>query len=208
MSCGIRLLRTPNNVCPYVATNLTLRQQEREEIGIKKTVLSFKANKTHPVCMIFLLSTNTNQEVMILLGVIFSIIAGAAMSFQGVMNTRLSEKIGLYESNLFVQGSAFILSLIAVWLLGKGDLKSILEVNKLYWLGGVLGLVITITVMLGIKDLSPTVSISIILISQLLVAAIIDAFGLMGSEKIVFHWTKFLGIAIMTAGVIVFKLRS
>ena len=32
-------------------------------------------------------------------GFLFAVIAGAAMSVQGVMNTRLSEKIGLYESN-------------------------------------------------------------------------------------------------------------
>ena len=32
-------------------------------------------------------------------GIIFSIIAGASMSIQGVMNTRLSDKIGIYESN-------------------------------------------------------------------------------------------------------------
>ena len=130
------------------------------------------------------------------------------MSFQGVMNTRLSEKIGLYESNAFVQGSAFILSLLTVWLLGKGNFKAILEVNKIYWLAGVLGIIITVTVILGIKGLSPTVSISIILISQLLVAAIIDAFGFLDTEKVVFHWTKFLGIALMIGGVIMFKLHS
>ena len=140
-----------------------------------------------------------------MLGIIFSAIAGAAMSFQGVMNTRLGEKIGLFESNMFVQGTAFILSIIAVLLVGKGDFKLIGETNKLYLLGGVLGLVITVTVMLGIKDLSPTVSISIILISQLVVAALIDTFGLLGSEKVSFHWSKLIGVALMIIGIIVFK---
>ncbi len=140
-------------------------------------------------------------------GIIFSIIAGMAMSIQGVMNTRLSEKIGLYESNVFVQGTAFLLSLAAVWILGKGNFSAISGVNKLYLLGGVLGLVITITVMLGIKDLSPTVSISIILISQLIVAACIDAFGLMGTEKVPFGWSKYLGSALMIGGVLLFKLK-
>lgn len=143
-----------------------------------------------------------------MLGFIFSIIAGAAMSIQGVMNTRLSDKIGLYESNAYVQGTAFILSLIAVFILGKGDFKSITEVNKLYLLGGVLGLVITVTVMLGIGKLSPTIAISTILISQLAVAAVIDAFGLMGSEKVAFHWTKFVGLALMIGGVVMFKIKS
>ena len=142
-----------------------------------------------------------------MLGFIMSAIAGAAMSIQGVMNTRLSEKIGLYESNVFVQGTAFILSIIAMLILGKGSFRSIMEVDKLYLFGGVLGIVITITVMLGIGKLSPTVAISTILISQLLVAAVIDAFGWMGSQRVPFDWTKYVGMALMIAGVIVFKIR-
>lgn len=140
-------------------------------------------------------------------GVIFSIIAGAAMSIQGVMNTRLADKIGLYESNVIVQGVAFILSLVALWILGKGNFKAITDVNKLYLFGGVLGIVITITVMLGIGKLSPTVAISIILISQLIIAAIIDAFGIMGSEKTVFSWNKYIGIIFMIVGVLFFKWK-
>jgi len=143
-----------------------------------------------------------------LFSIISSIIAGATMSFQGVFNTRLSERIGLYEANVFVQASAFILSLLAVWLIGNGNFRGILEVNKIYWLGGALAIVITITVMLAIKGLSPTIAISIILIAQVLVAALIDAFGLFESEKVIFHWTKFIGLALMIGGVIVFKLRS
>lgn len=140
-------------------------------------------------------------------GVIFSIIAGAAMSIQGVMNTRLSDKIGLYESNVFVQGTAFFLSILALWILGKGSFKGIGDVNKFYLLGGVLGLVITVTVMLGIGKLSPTVAISVILISQLFVAALIDAFGLMGSEKIAFCWNKYVGMALMIGGVLLFRWK-
>ena len=142
------------------------------------------------------------------MGFIFSIIAGAAMSIQGVMNTRLSEKIGLYESNAFVQGTAFLLSLLAVWILGKGNMKNLADVNKFYLLGGVLGLIITITVMLGVGKLSPTIAISTILISQLLVAAIIDAFGLMGSEKIAFTWNKYAGLILLIGGMLLFKWKT
>lgn len=140
-----------------------------------------------------------------LTGILFSLAAGAAMSVQGVINTRLSEKIGLFESNLFVQGTAFLFSLIALWLFGKGDFHKLMETNKFYWLGGLLGLAITVTVMLGIKNLSPTVAISVILISQLLVAALIDAFGLMGTDRVAFTWQKFIGMGMMIGGVILFK---
>lgn len=142
------------------------------------------------------------------MGFIFAIISGAAMSIQGVMNTRLGEKIGVYESNLYVQGTAFLLSLIAVWVLGKGNIREITEVNKLYLFGGLLGLIITITVMKSVGALNPTVAISTILVSQLITAAIIDAFGIMESEKIPFTWTNYLGIALMIGGVIIFKWQK
>lgn len=141
------------------------------------------------------------------MGFVWSAIAGAAMSVQGVMNTRLGEKIGIYESNAFVQGTAFILSLLAVWILGKGSFHEIAGVNKLYLFGGVLGLVITVTVMLGIGKLSPTIAISTILISQLFVAALIDAFGWLGSEQVAFGWNKYVGLAVMIGGVLLFKWR-
>ena len=144
-----------------------------------------------------------------MVGIITAIVAGAAMSFQGVMNTRLGDKIGLYESNVFVQGTAFVLAVIAMLILGKGDIMGLMSVdNKIYLLGGVLGLVITVTVMLAIGNLSPTYAISIILISQLIVAALVDAFGWLGSEKIPFTWNKYVGVGLMIAGVVCFKWKS
>lgn len=142
-----------------------------------------------------------------MLGTIFAIIAGAAMSIQGVFNTRLSEKIGLYESNTFVQLTAFVLSLVVMFIFGKGNFFEIANVNKLYLTGGIIGVVITITVMLAIGNLSPTVAISIILISQLLCAALIDMFGLFDSKQISFHISKVIGLLLMISGVIVFKFK-
>ena len=152
-------------------------------------------------------SMEKRGEVDLQMGILFSILAGAAMSVQGVLNTRLSEKAGLYEANVGVQGTAFALSLLAVWLLGKGSFREVLQAPKWTLLGGVLGIVITITVMLGIARLSPTVAISTILIAQLFVAALIDAFGWMGSEKVPFGWNQYVALALMIGGVVLFKLR-
>ncbi len=142
-----------------------------------------------------------------MIGFLFSILAGAAMSVQGVMNTRLQEGIGLWEANAYVQGTAFALSLIVMWLFGSGHLKAIADMPKWTLLGGALGLVITVTVMLSIKGLNPTAAISTILIAQLLVAAVIEALGWMGTEKAAFGLKQFLGLGLMLGGVIVFKLR-
>jgi transporter family-2 protein len=124
------------------------------------------------------------------------------------MNTRLGEGIGTWQANAMVQCTAAVLSLLALLFAKDGSFAALGQTNKLYWFGGVLALVITVTVMLGIKTLSPTVAISVILISQLLVAAVIDAFGLMGSEKVAFGWSKYAGLALMVGGVLVFKWKG
>lgn len=143
-----------------------------------------------------------------MLGIIFSIIAGIAMSLQGVFNTRASDKMGLWETNAFVQGTAFIITIVIALFFGKGNFLSITEVNKLYLTGGILGTIITFTVMMGIGNLSPTCAIGIILIAQLLSAALIDTFGLFGSEKITFGFTKIIGIAFMILGIVIFKWKT
>lgn len=140
-----------------------------------------------------------------MLGFIFCALAGAAMSVQGVMNTRLGERIGTMEANTLVQCTAAVLSVLALFVHRTGSFSQLGSVPWYYMLGGVLGLVITVTVMLGIGALSPTVAISVILISQLAVAALIDALGLMGAERVALDWQKGLGLALMVGGVLLFK---
>lgn len=142
-----------------------------------------------------------------MLGIIFSIVAGLAMTLQGVFNTRLSDKIGSWESNVFVQGTGFLIALVVLMFAGNGGFKHIKEANKLYLLGGALGVIIIFTVMKGIKDLGPTCSIAIILIAQLSSAALIDAIGLFNSDQVKFGLTKISGLVIMIVGIIIFKWR-
>lgn len=142
-----------------------------------------------------------------MLGIIMCIISGAAMSVQGVFNTRLSEQTGLLESNFIVQATALVLAAISLFW-SDGNMAKALGTNKLYLTGGVLAMVITLTVMLGIKNLTPTIAISIILISQLTAAALIDAFGLFGSERAVFGIRKIFGLAIMLGGIVLFSYKK
>lgn len=143
-----------------------------------------------------------------MMGIIFSIIAGVAMSLQGVFNTRLGDKIGTYETNVIVQGTGLILGIIAMLVAGSsGNFKNIKDANKLYLLGGALGVVIIITVMMGIKSLGPTCAISIILVAQLTAAALIDAFGLFDSAKATFGISKIIGVIVMIAGILIFKWK-
>lgn len=143
-----------------------------------------------------------------MLGFIYALIAGAAMSFQGVMNTRLGDKVGVLETNAFVQLIGFALALIIAVIFGKGDIRQLGQAPWYSYLGGVLAPVITVTVMLAIAGLSPTVAISTILLSQLTIAALIDAFGWLGAERLPFTWQKLLGVALMVGGVLLMKWKT
>ncbi len=143
-----------------------------------------------------------------MLGFFCAVIAGAAMSIQGVMNTRLGEKVGVLETNALVQGVGFLLAVVIAWIFGKGNIRLIGQAPWYSWLGGVIAPVITVTVMLSIKGLSPTVAISAILLAQLTVAALIDAFGWLGAERVPFTWQKYAGVALMVAGVILMKWKT
>ena len=80
-----------------------------------------------------------------MMSILFAIISGIAMSVQGIFNTRLSEKIGLWETNVIVQATALVITLLISVFLKKFGYKNIANVNKLYLLGGVLGVIIIFT---------------------------------------------------------------
>nr|WP_253289393.1 DMT family transporter [Clostridium sp. MSJ-8] len=140
-----------------------------------------------------------------ILSIILALLSGLSMSIQGVFNTRLSEKIGLWESIVIVQGTAFVFAAILSFFLKNGSYKNINSVNKLYLLGGLIGVIITFTVVKSIASMGATLGISIILVSQLVTAAVIDAFGLFGNKQVNFGFKEIISILIMIFGIILFK---
>ncbi len=141
-----------------------------------------------------------------MVGVLFALVAGLLMSVQGVFNTRVMDSSNMWATNSWVQLTAFMVS-ISIWFFnGKEDLFSVFSVsNKLYLFGGVIGAFITFTVIKSISDLGPIYATMIILLAQLGVSCIIEVFGLFGTEKLYFEWSKIAGLALMIAGIIVFK---
>lgn len=141
-------------------------------------------------------------------GILFAIAGGLFISLQQVFNTRLGERIGFWEANTIVHGTGFIFTLLILLTAGKGSLSKLGEVNKLYMLGGVLGVIIVFSVMNAISANGATFTVAVLLITQFVAAIIIDAFGLFDSPAIKLDITKLAGIVIMIAGIIVFKLKG
>ena len=141
-----------------------------------------------------------------MIGFFIAMLSGALMSVQGVFNTKLTESTSLWVANAFVQFTAFLLC-IAAWLItDRSSMRSLFNVEPKYFLlGGVMGAFITLTVMKSMDSVGPTKAVILIVIAQLIVAYLIELFGLFGVEKQPFVWRKAIGALVAIAGFIVFK---
>ena len=76
---------------------------------------------------------------------------------------------------------------------------------KYMLLGGAIGAFITFTVIKSMSALGPAKAVMLIVISQLIIAYVIELFGWFGVEKVAFDWKKIAGMVIAIIGVILFK---
>ena len=143
-----------------------------------------------------------------MIGIFIALISGALMSVQGVFNSQVTKASGIWAASAFVQITAFLVC-IAGWLLTeRGSLLAPLRVEPKYMLlGGAIGAFITYTVIKSMEMLGPAKAVMLIVISQIIIAYLIDLFGMFGVEKADFSWRKVIGMAIAIVGVIVFKCR-
>ena len=140
-----------------------------------------------------------------MIGIFIALISGGLMSIQGVFNTEVTKASSVWASASWVQLSA--LACLAVWgTRERGNLLNVFQVSPKYMLlGGVIGAFITFTVIKSMESLGPAKSAMLIVISQLMVAYLIELFGIFGVEKADFSWRKMIGMAIAIGGVVLFK---
>ncbi|MBE5885227.1 MAG: DMT family transporter [Lachnospiraceae bacterium] len=141
-----------------------------------------------------------------MIGFLIAILSGALMSVQGVFNTQVTKTSGMWLASAFVQFTALIVC-VAAWLIKeRTPLNSLFLVQPKYMLlGGVIGAFITVTVIKAMEMLGPAKAVMFIVISQLLIAYIIELFGMFGVEKQPLEWRKVIGMVIAIVGVILFK---
>ena len=141
-------------------------------------------------------------------GFLIALLSGALMSVQGVFNTQVTKTTGMWVSNGWVQFSAFLLC-VAAWLVtGRDPVTSIGKVEPKYvLLGGVIGAGITWTVIKSMEALGPAKAVLLIVISQLIVAYVIELLGLFGVDKEPLEIRKIIGMVIALIGVAIFQWK-
>ena len=141
-----------------------------------------------------------------MLGFWIAIISGALMSVQGVFNTQVTKQSGIWVTNIFVQLTALLVCL-ALWLAtDRSSFATLMKVEPKYMLlGGAIGAFITYPVIKSMEQMGPARAAMCIVVSQLIIAYLIEVFGLFGVEKQSLEGRKILGMGIMIAGIVIFK---
>ena len=144
-----------------------------------------------------------------MIGFLIALLSGTLMSVQGLFNTKVTEGSRMWVANAFVQFTAFLVCM-AAWLISdRTSFKTLLTVEPKYFLlGGVMGALITWTVIKSMDALGPAKAVMLIVIAQLIVAYLIELFGLFGVDKQPFSWRKALGDLVAIAGFVMFKWET
>ena len=130
-------------------------------------------------------------------GFIIALVSGALMSIQGVFNTEVTKQTSI---------CAFIACVIMWFFTGRNEVGGLFQVEPKYMLaGGVMGALITYTVIKSVGTLGPAKSALLIVVAQIIVAYAIEVMGLFGVDKVGFEWKKAIGALVAIAGIIIFR---
>lgn len=141
-----------------------------------------------------------------MVGFLIALLSGALMSVQGVFNTQVTKTTGIWVGNAWVQLTAFLVCIVLWLCTGRDSVSAIARVEPKYMLlGGVIGAGITWTVIKSVSALGPAKSALLIVMSQLIVAYLIQLFGLFGMPKEPFEWRKAGGLVLALIGVAIFQ---
>jgi transporter family-2 protein len=139
-------------------------------------------------------------------GIVFAIMAGAFITFQGVANTRISQDIGTWQTATVTQFTGFLGALLILLIVRDPQWRSIRQVKPLYLMGGAFAAVIIASNITSIKAIGVTLTTSAVLIAQLTAVFLTDSNGWFGVIKQKMGLSHLLGIALMITGVAILGL--
>ncbi|MCU6763423.1 Uncharacterized protein conserved in bacteria [uncultured Roseburia sp.] len=141
-----------------------------------------------------------------MIGIFIAILSGACMSVQGVFNTGVTKSTSLWVSNSWVQATALVVCIIGWLVTGRDQFSLLFKVQPKYMLlGGVIGALITLTVIKSMSMLGPAKAVLFIVIAQIAFAYLIEVLGWFGTEKADFSIQKIIGLAVAIGGILIFQ---
>jgi transporter family-2 protein len=143
------------------------------------------------------------------LGVVLTIIGGIALAVQSGINSTLGIASGSKAfSSVISFGMGVVVCLIYFAIDTQGLHHPLLSAAGIRsapwwsWIGGALGAYYVIIVIIFAQKLGAGTLVAIFVCAQLITSIILDLTGLVGFSRRVFSWQRWVGAALMVAGVL------
>ena len=131
-----------------------------------------------------------------------SLVAGFCKAAQSPTNAALSKQIGNAQATLisFVGGTV-VLAVLSL-LFGTGDISQVCSVPAWQLLGGVYGAFLVFTVTCATPVLGVALTLTTVMLGQLAMGVVIDAFGLMQTTPVAVSPMRIVGVLIVALGIV------
>jgi transporter family-2 protein len=128
--------------------------------------------------------------------------AGLAGSVQAAVMGELGERVGIVPAVAFSVIAALFIGLAAllVWERSFAGVRAALHEPAWLWLGALMSVFIVFAITVGPPRIGVTATIGIVIAGNLLSAALIDRYGLLGQEVIPIDRWRLLGLVLLAAG--------
>ncbi len=140
---------------------------------------------------------------------LLTLLVGALMPMQAILNTRLGRQIGgpLMGSLIsFIVGFAFLLFLnLASNPQSVGQLRHTTAGPWYLWLGGMLGAIFVGYITWVNQRQGLAITFALVVAGQLLISLVIDHYGLLGSAIRTITLEKVIGVVLVIGGMLLIK---
>ena len=140
---------------------------------------------------------------------VICVFAGLAGSIQVAVMARLGDRVGIASALAFATLLTALLATV-ILLIARRTLGGIVDAARQplwLWIGAVAGLFIVFTITFAGARIGTAATVGIIIAGQLVMAALIDRFGLFGSDQIGLGWARLTGLVLLAVGAAL-SLRS
>ncbi len=136
----------------------------------------------------------------LLVAIMVAVGGGAAISFQSLFSGVIGEKLGIVESVFIVHLGGLMLASVLLLAIGGGRIAAWRTVPWYALGGGFIGVVIVASISYAVPRLGLATTLTITIVSQLILGAIIDNFSLLGATHHPLDLSRAFGMLILFAG--------
>jgi bacterial/archaeal transporter family-2 protein len=138
--------------------------------------------------------------------------AGICVAIQGPVNARLRVAVGspVFSAAVsFCSGTLVLAAVMATGALGGAGsgVRGLFDAPPWAFLGGALGATYVLSSIIAIPKAGTVVVICSGIVGQMIGSYVIDAFGLLGVERVPFSWIRISGIGLLILGVFLVQFR-